>query len=159
MPPCLRGVLGHLTKLPLSPAFIGVNGDYREYRGEEEAIWEGFGLYGAINGRFREKGLNMIPVRPTQWFPLPTPSLWCGVVVGCFPPPRGVVGSGRGSAWGGSPRPPPSPPCGMVRVRVFLRWFPLFFKSALGVWYTHPYDDNDENSDDDHHHHHHHPHH
>ena len=69
-----------------------------------------------------------------------------------------VVGSGRGSAWGGSPLPPPSPPCGMVRVRVFLRWFPLFFKSALGVWYTYPYDDNDENSDDDHHHHHH-PHH
>ena len=31
---------------------------------------------------------------------------------------------------------------------------PCVFGSALGVWYTHPYDDNDDDGDDDHHHHH-----
>ena len=31
---------------------------------------------------------------------------------------------------------------------------PCIFGSALGVWYTHRYDDNDDDGDDDHHLHH-----
>ena len=57
------------------------------------------------------------------------------------------------------------PLCGMVWHGVgsgFLAVVPpCVFGSALGVWYTHPYDDNDDNDDDgdddgddDHHHHH-----
>ena len=66
-----------------------------------------------------------------------------------------------------SPLPPPDPgvgllgvvslllACGMVWVRVFLP--PYVFGSALGVWYTHPYDNNndDDGGDDDNYHHHH----
>ena len=92
----------------------------------------------------------MIPVRPSPPRPPPPPPngssppplLWCGEVVGCFPPACGVVWSGGGSGWGGSPLPP----CGMV--------CPCVFRSALGVWYTHPYDDNDDDDGDDDHHHH-----
>ena len=31
---------------------------------------------------------------------------------------------------------------------------PCVFGSALGVWYTHPYDDDNDDGDDDHHLHH-----
>ena len=75
----------------------------------------------------------MIPVRPSppppsppQWF-LPTrlwcgvvvgcfpppPVVWCGVVVGCFPPPCGVVWCGSGVGFGGSPPSPPVAWCGL----------------------------------------------
>ena len=39
--------------------------------------------------------------------------VWCGVVVGCFPPPCGVVWFGCGLWWF-----PPFPPCGVVWVGV-----------------------------------------
>ena len=74
----------------------------------------------------------------------PHPPLWCGVVVGCFPPPPcGVVWCGCGllppSLWCGVVRvwalvvPPPSPP---------VAWYglggsPCMFGSAWGVWQTH----------------------
>ena len=82
--------------------------------------------------------LYMIPVRPSlppppppQWFlPTPLPVVWCGVVVGCFPPPAlwcvvwlwvasplPLVWCGSGVGFGGSP---PSPPCGVV----WVGWFP-----------------------------------
>ena len=74
--------------------------------------------------------------------PLPHPQ-W-------FPPPCGVVWSGGGSAWGGFPPPRLWHGVGSGFLAVVP---PCVFGSALGVWYTHPYDDND--GDDDHHHHHH----
>ena len=62
----------------------------------------------------------MIPVRPVPPPPmvphgcglLPSPPVvCCGVVVGCFPPPCGVVWFGCGLWWF-----PPFPPCGVVWV-------------------------------------------
>ena len=50
---------------------------------------------------------SAVPPPPPQWF-LPTPPLWCGVVVGCFPPPPVV--------WCGCGLLPPSLWCGVVRV-------------------------------------------
>ena len=63
--------------------------------------------------------IYMIPVRPSpppQWF-LPTPPpLWCGVVVGCFPPPLVV--------WCGVVVGCFPPPCGVVWFGCGLWWFP-----------------------------------
>ena len=64
---------------------------------------------GGGRGR-RGATIYMIPVRPShplppQWF-LPTPPLWCGVVVGCFPPPPVV--------WCGVVVGCFPPPCGVV---------------------------------------------
>ena len=67
--------------------------------------------------------IYMIPLRPK-----PPPSLWCGVVVGYFPLPCGVVRSGGGSAWGGSPT---VPSCGMVWVRIFLWWSAWVFGTLI----------------------------
>ena len=68
--------------------------------------------------------------------PAPLP-LWCGGLV------RG------GSAWGGFPPPRLWHGVGSGFLAVVP---PAFFGSALGVWYTHPYDDNDDDDggDDDH---------
>ena len=66
--------------------------------------------------------------RGVVWWLVASPSLWCGVV--------------RGWVWLGWF--PPSPLWNGV---------PCVFRSALGVWYTHPYDDNDDDDGDDDHHH------
>ena len=69
--------------------------------------------------------------------------------MGPFPP---FCGRG-GSAWGGSPPPPLWHGVGSG----FLAEVPpCAFGSALGVWYTHSYGDNDDDGDDDNHHHNHH---
>ena len=62
------------------------------------------------------------PLLPAQWFPPPP---WCGVVVGCFPPPCGVVWFGCGLWWF-----PPFPPCGVV----WVGWFPPACLDLLGVF-------------------------
>ena len=83
----------------------------------------------------------MIPVRPSpplppppppQGFPPPPAPLWCGVVVGCFPPPLvasplPVVWCGSGVGFGGSP---PFPPCGVV----WVGRFPPACLDLLGVF-------------------------
>ena len=51
--------------------------------------------------------------------------VWCGVVVGCFPPPCGVVWFGCGLWWF-----PPFPPCGVV----WVGWFPPACLDLLGVF-------------------------
>ena len=76
-------------------------------------------------------GGEMMPVRP----PPPSPSngfpLRCGVVVGCFPPPCGVVRFGVGSAWGGCPLPS----CDVVWAWVCLWWFTLAcLQTEAGRW-------------------------
>ena len=90
----------------------------------------------------------MIPVRPSPngsplpvvwWVASPLPVVWCG--------------PGGGSAWGGFPPPRLWHGVGLGFLAVVP---PCVFGSALGVWYTHPYDDNDDDGGDDHHHHHHH---
>ena len=55
----------------------------------------------------------------------PPPVVWCGVVVGCFPPLCGVVWFGCG-LW----RFPPFPPCGVV----WVGWFPPACLDLLGVF-------------------------
>ena len=63
------------------------------------------------------------PPRPMV---LPPPcGAWCGVVVGCFPPPCGVVWFGCGLWWF-----PPFPPCGVV----WVGWFPPACLDLLGVF-------------------------
>ena len=64
----------------------------------------------------------MIPVRPAPPSP---PVVWCGVVVGCLPPPCGVVWFGCGLWWF-----PPFPPCGVV----WVGWFPSACLDLLGVF-------------------------
>ena len=81
-----------------------------------ESLWD-FGIY--------DPGSAVPPPPPPQWF-LPTPPLWCGVVVGCFPPPPvvwcgvvvgcfplPVVWCGSGVGFGGSPPSPPVAWCGL----------------------------------------------
>ena len=51
--------------------------------------------------------------------------MWCGVVVGCLPPPCGVVWFGCGLWWF-----PPFPPCGVV----WVGWFPSACLDLLGVF-------------------------
>ena len=74
--------------------------------------------------------------------PPPSPAMvpatpWCGVVwsggglLGVVPLLPPVAWCGFGFSCGGSP---------------------AFLGLLLGVWYTHPYDDNDDDGDDDHHH-------
>ena len=75
----------------------------------------------------------------------PPPVVWCGVVVGCFPPPCGVVWFGCGLWWF-----PPFPPCGVV----WVGWFPPACLDLL----THAHDDFDDDDDDDNHDHHYHNH-
>ena len=72
----------------------------------------------------------------------PTPFLWCGVVwcavvVASF----GVVGSAGGSACCGSHPPPLWHGVGSGCLVVVT---PCVFGSALCVWYTHPYDDDND---------------
>ena len=64
------------------------------------------------------------PPPPPPMVP-PPPHLWCGVVVGCFPPPCGVVWFGCGLWWF-----PPLPPCGVV----WVGWFPPACLDLLGVF-------------------------
>ena len=58
------------------------------------------------------------------------PRRWCGVVVGCFPPPCGVVWFGVGSAW----VVPPFPSCDVVWVWVCLWWLTPACLGLLGVF-------------------------
>ena len=60
----------------------------------------------------------------------PPPRRWCGVVVGCFPPPCGVVWFGVGSAW----VVPPFPSCDVVWVWVCLWWLTPACLGLLGVF-------------------------
>ena len=57
--------------------------------------------------------------------PSPPPVVRCGVVVGCFPPPYGVVWFGCGLWWF-----PAFPPCGVV----WVGWFPPACLDLLGVF-------------------------
>ena len=68
------------------------------------------------------------PPPPPQWF-LPTPPLWCGVVVGCFPPPPVV--------WCGVVVGCFPPPCGVVWFGCGLWWFPPFTPCGV-VWVVVP---------------------
>ena len=67
------------------------------------------------------------------------------------PPIGGVVWSGGGSSCCGSPPPPVWHDVGSGFLAVVT---PCVFGSALGVWETHPYDDNDDDGGDGHHLHH-----
>ena len=88
----------------------------------------------------------MIPVR----WPPPPPVVWCDVAWHGVVVASPSVWSGAGSAWGGYPRPPKCWGSGFLAVVPH-----CVFGSALGVWYSHPYGDNDDDDGDDDHHQHH----
>ena len=73
----------------------------------------------------RKKNISRFgtPSLPPLMVP-PPPALWCGVVVGCFPPPCGVVWFGCALVV------PPFPPCGVV----WVGWFPPACLDLLGVF-------------------------
>ena len=135
--------------------------------------WEGArrgGYQGGGGGRagIRSGFGRPPPLPPPQWFlPTPPPPLWCGVVVGCFPPPRGVLWCGVvwcGVVWLWVASPLPVVWCGSgVGFGGLWRgvgWVvpPCMFGSAWGVWQTHAHDDIDDDDDDDNHDHHYHNH-
>ena len=78
--------------------------------------------------------------------------MWCGVVWWCIASPLPVVWCALGVGLFGVV--PPSHLWHGVGSGFLAVVHPCVFGSALGVWYTHPYDDNDDDGDDDHHHHH-----